>query len=70
MLLFLAFILQLISLLFIYTHYGKGDVILSGVHFEYDPILMDTHDTYLREIISLINYNFKLLNKVFTQLQL
>lgn len=31
--------------------YGKGNVILSGVHFEYDPALLDNKDPYLKKII-------------------
>lgn len=30
---------------------GKGKAILSGVHFEYDPTLMDKNDPYLSSII-------------------
>ena len=29
---------------------GKGRALLSGVHFEYDPELMDKNDPYLKEI--------------------
>lgn len=28
-------------------HYGKGRVVLSGVHVEYDPFLLDEHDPYV-----------------------
>lgn len=31
--------------------YGKGRVILSGVHFEYDPALLDKHNPYSAKII-------------------
>lgn len=52
---------------------GQGKVILSGVHFEYDPNMMDLNDPYLKEIIpnlkrenferiKLINYLIELLN--------
>ena len=34
---------------------GRGIVILSGVHFEYDPILLDSNDEYLKTVISLIS---------------
>jgi len=30
---------------------GSGKVILSGVHFEYDPNLLDDTDEYLQQII-------------------
>lgn len=30
---------------------GNGKAILSGVHFEYDPSLLDAEDEYLKEII-------------------
>ncbi|MEI8320981.1 MAG: BPL-N domain-containing protein [Alphaproteobacteria bacterium] len=33
-------------------NYGKGKVILSGVHWEYDPALLDGNDTYLKPIIA------------------
>jgi Uncharacterized conserved protein len=37
---------------------GRGKAILSGVHFEYDPHLLDDNDVLLREIIqSIINDN-------------
>jgi glutamine amidotransferase-like uncharacterized protein len=39
---------------------GRGKVILSGVHFEYDPFLLDDTDDYLQQIIpSLKNENGK-----------
>jgi glutamine amidotransferase-like uncharacterized protein len=53
----------------IYMRYGKGDVVLSGVHLEYNPILMDKSDPYLKEIIPQINHDI-LLNIVLNQLQL
>lgn len=31
--------------------YGKGSVLLSAVHFEYDPFLLDARDTHLQKII-------------------
>lgn len=31
--------------------YGKGKFVLSGVHFEYDPELLDPEDQYLQNII-------------------
>lgn len=34
---------------------GSGKAILSGVHFEYDPNLMDADNQYLKEIIPAIN---------------
>ena len=33
---------------------GKGKAILSGVHFEYDPSLLDDTDPYLKEIIPIL----------------
>lgn len=35
----------------VYIPFGKGRVVLSGVHFEYDPSLMDSHDPYLNKIL-------------------
>lgn len=34
---------------------GSGKVILSGVHFEYDPNLLDPNDSYLKQIIPSLN---------------
>lgn len=34
---------------------GKGIAILSGVHFEYNPFLLDSNDMYLKTIIPLIS---------------
>ncbi|MBL3285010.1 putative biotin-protein ligase domain protein [Rickettsiales endosymbiont of Paramecium tredecaurelia] len=31
--------------------YNKGKVLLSGVHFEYDPFLLDSNDKYIQKII-------------------
>jgi len=40
--------------------FGKGEVILSGVHFEYEPGLLDINDEYLQVIIpDLIKDNSK-----------
>ena len=38
------------------THimYGQGCVILSGVHFEFNPLTMDSHDPYLTSLIPII----------------
>lgn len=33
------------------TPYGKGNVLLSGVHFEYDPYTLDSTDPYLKQIL-------------------
>lgn len=33
---------------------GKGKAILSGVHFEYDPTLLDDTDPYLKDIIPVL----------------
>ena len=35
----------------ILIHYGKGKVLLSGVHFEYDPALLNQNDEYIKKII-------------------
>jgi glutamine amidotransferase-like uncharacterized protein len=35
----------------VYMSYGKGRVILSGPHFEYDPTLLDDKNLYLKTII-------------------
>lgn len=45
---------------------GKGIVILSGAHFEYDPSLLDANDVYLKTVIPLIsedNYHREFLVK-------
>lgn len=36
----------------IHIKYGKGHVILSGVHFEYEPYLLNYNDEYLKKIIN------------------
>ena len=57
----------------IYTKYGTGNVVLSGVHFEYDPALLNSKDKYIatllpglvasdKDRIELINKVSKLLN--------
>lgn len=35
----------------VFINYGKGKVLLSGVHFEYDPFLLDTQDLYIQKVI-------------------
>lgn len=35
-------------------NYGKGTVILSGVHFEYNPKLLDKHDRYLTPLLPIL----------------
>lgn len=35
-------------------HFGKGTVILSGVHPEYDPFTLDPNDTYLQKILPIL----------------
>ncbi|MDF2577204.1 MAG: biotin-protein ligase [Chlamydiales bacterium] len=30
---------------------GKGKVVLSGVHFEYNPLLLDSNDAYIQKIL-------------------
>lgn len=51
---------------------GKGKAILSGVHFEYDPNLLDSQDLYLKIIIPTLlqdNLNrLKLLNHLIERL--
>ena len=37
------------SIAIVKNQVGKGMVVLSGVHFEYDPNLLDNDDLYLRE---------------------
>ncbi len=34
--------------------FKKGKVVLSGVHFEYNPELLDAHDAHLKEIIPVL----------------
>lgn len=50
----------------VYIPFGKGKVVLSGVHFEYDPYLMNSRDPYLNEILPDLknsNLNRKILSK-------
>ena len=35
----------------IYTKYGSGSVVLSGVHFEYDAVLFDKNDKYIVDLL-------------------
>jgi len=35
----------------IHIKYGKGNVVLSGVHFEYEPNMLDKHDKFLTKLI-------------------
>ncbi|MBX9585750.1 MAG: biofilm PGA synthesis protein PgaB [Gammaproteobacteria bacterium] len=48
---------------------GSGTAILTGVHFEYDPALLDSSDAYLSPIISALNKHqrerMELLKKIF-----
>ena len=37
------------SIAIVKNQVGKGTVVLSGVHFEYDPSLLDKDDLYLKE---------------------
>jgi glutamine amidotransferase-like uncharacterized protein len=37
--------------------YGKGRVVLSGVHFEYDPLLLNARDPYIQHILGDLKYN-------------
>ncbi len=41
------------------TNVGSGNVILTAVHFEYDPALLDSSDQYLPPIISALNQHQK-----------
>lgn len=48
---------------------GSGTAVLTGVHFEYDPALLDSSDAYLPPIISALNQHQRermgLLKKIF-----
>ena len=35
----------------IFVNYGKGKVLLSGVHFKYDPELLNPENRYIQKII-------------------
>ena len=51
----------------IYIQYGKGHVILSGVHFEYNGSLLDQHNPYLQKIIPKLaqsNHTSEFLRKI------
>lgn len=39
--------------------YGQGHVVLSGVHFEYDPTLLDDTDPFLKKIIPQLKHSEK-----------
>ncbi len=44
---------------------GNGKAILSGVHFEYDPALLDATDPYLKDIIPILKkHEFKRMDLV------
>lgn len=50
--------------------YGKGLVVLSGVHLEYDPELLDSKDSFLKPIaLNLKNYDQERVNLVKSILQ-
>jgi glutamine amidotransferase-like uncharacterized protein len=55
-------------------NYAKGHVVLSGVHFEYDPALLDPNDPFLVNIIPELKSSNKkrlvLVNEVLKQLHL
>lgn len=38
-------------------HYGKGRVVLSGVHFEYDPGALNEGDVYIQKILTDLKNN-------------
>jgi biotin--protein ligase len=52
--------------------YGQGTVVLSGVHFDYDPALMNAQDPHLKEIIPQLQGHHettkRLINKIFLTL--
>ena len=58
----------------IYIKHGKGHVVLSGVHFEYDAALLDSKDPFLMKIIPQLKASNKnrlvLINEVLKQLHL
>jgi len=39
--------------------YGQGKVLLSGVHFEYDPQLLDAKDPHIQKIIQPLDHSNK-----------
>jgi glutamine amidotransferase-like uncharacterized protein len=39
----------------ILIHYGRGKVLLSGVHFEYDPFLLNAKDQHIQKIIAALH---------------
>ena len=43
----------------VYSKYGKGQVLLSAVHFEYDPNKLSHNDEYYRKIIATLNSDNK-----------
>lgn len=47
---------------------GKGMAILSGVHFEYDPCLLDSDDPYLKTVLPLISADNQHREKLLTHL--
>ena len=52
----------------ILINYGKGKVLLSGVHFEYDPSLLDTNDPYIQKIIKPLRANNPIRKQLFKNL--
>lgn len=43
----------------IHIAYGEGNVVLSGVHFEYNPSLFDANDPYLQQISPILKRHDK-----------
>ncbi|AIF80753.1 biotin-protein ligase [endosymbiont of Acanthamoeba sp. UWC8] len=41
----------------IYITYEKGNIVLSGAHFEYTPSLLDANDPYLKDILPALEYH-------------
>ena len=41
----------------IFTNYGSGRVLLSGLHFEYDPFLLDMQNPYISKFILTLQQN-------------
>jgi|LauGreDrversion4_2_1035121.scaffolds.fasta_scaffold61220_3 glutamine amidotransferase-like uncharacterized protein len=52
----------------ILIHYGKGKVLLSGVHFEYDPSLMNSKDQHTQKIIESLRQGHTLREVLFEDL--
>jgi glutamine amidotransferase-like uncharacterized protein len=40
----------------LHSKYGKGKVLLSAIHFEYNPAMLNHNDKYYQDIIQTLNY--------------